>query len=68
MQKVRFLQDYRGELTLEFFYQCGEEVDFPADVAAALVENKRAEYVAEESTSAGDEPAPHTPRKKRGKE
>lgn len=45
--KVRFLVDFRGKLTKEQFYLAGSEVEFPADVATRLVDEGRAEYVAE---------------------
>lgn len=50
MKKVRFLMDYRGKLTGEIFYTKGEVAEFEAGVAAALVEDKRAEYVNEKAT------------------
>lgn len=40
---VRFLQDYRGWLTEERFFVAGQEAEFPAEQAAALVEAGRAE-------------------------
>lgn len=41
--KIRFLQDYRGKLTGEFFYVAGTEIDLPN--GQALVDAGRAEPV-----------------------
>jgi len=39
---IIFLQDYRGVLSGEQFYQAGQEVDLPESVALKLVEAGRA--------------------------
>lgn len=51
--RINLFNDYRGELTREFFYPAGV-LDVEPDIAAALVEAGRAEYVA-------PEPEPDTP-------
>lgn len=48
MQNVRFLVDFRGRLTDEKFYTVGTVAPFSNTVAASLVEDRRAEYVAVE--------------------
>ena len=45
---VKFLQDYRGQHTGEVFYTVGTVARFSTDVAAALVEDGRAEYATDE--------------------
>jgi hypothetical protein len=45
--RINLFNDYRGELTREFYYRAGV-LDVDADIAAALVEAGRAEYVAPE--------------------
>ena len=42
--KINLFNDYRGELTREFFYRAGV-LDVDPDIAATLVEAGRAEYV-----------------------
>lgn len=45
MQRVRFLQDFRGVLTDEQFFEAGVEADFADEIAVQLVEDERAELV-----------------------
>ncbi len=44
--RVQFLVDYRGKLTRENFYLAGEQVEFDAGTAQALIDEGRAVAVA----------------------
>lgn len=46
--KVTFLQDYRGKLTDEAYYEEGETVDLADEQADALVKAGRARYAGED--------------------
>ena len=54
---VQFVQDYRGMLTGETYYQAGEVVEVKPAVAAQMVEDGRAEYVPDKP-AAKPKPAP----------
>lgn len=41
MVKVIFLQDFRGKLTKEQFYQAGDVAEFDGGIAQQLLEEKR---------------------------
>jgi hypothetical protein len=47
--KIKMLIDFRGRETNEQYYQAGQTVDLPDDIAARLVADKRAE-LAEQPT------------------
>lgn len=45
--KIKFLSDFRGRETNEQFYQSGDIVDLPGDIAARLVTDGRAVEIVE---------------------
>ncbi len=49
MTDVRFLQDYRGELTGEQYYTAGTVAAFPDGQAAALVDAGRAAWATQQA-------------------
>jgi hypothetical protein len=54
--RIRFLQDYRGHLTGEMFFNRNDEVDDTTlPTAAALVAEGRAEDITPESPAQGDD-------------
>ena len=66
MAIVRFLTDYRGELTAERYYEAGESADFPAGVASALAAAGRVKLTEEpeivaESKAPAEEMSPDMP-------
>ena len=50
--KIKFVQDYRGIVTDEQFYQVGDVVDFDKSVALKLIEDSRAAPVIIRATPA----------------
>lgn len=43
--KIKFLVDFRGRETLERFYQKGQVVDSPQEIAERMIADKRAAEV-----------------------
>lgn len=43
MVRVKFLQDFRGKLTNEQYYQAGDIAEFDAETAQSLFDERRAE-------------------------
>ncbi len=48
--KVKFIQDYRGVVTKEQYYQVGDVVDFDRSVALKLIKDGRANSIIIEAT------------------
>lgn len=65
MNEVRFTRDYRGKLTKEVFYLCGDVVSFESDIAAQIVAEHAAEYVKTEESPAEETPRPKRKRRTR---
>ncbi len=65
--RVQFLVDFRGKLTREQFYLAGEQAEFDAGTAMALISEGRAAAVS--PTPAAPDVAPAAPAKptKRGR-
>ncbi len=57
--RVQFLVDYRGKLTKEIYYRAGEQAEFDATTAQALIDEGRATEV---SPTPAPEPAPASPK------
>lgn len=49
--KIKFLVDFRGRETNERYYQSGQVVELPDDIASRLIADKRAVEVIEKKES-----------------
>ena len=46
---IKMLVDFRGRETNEQYFQAGQVIEVPDDIAARLIENKRAELAETET-------------------